>query len=565
LTITGGITNTTTSRQLWFSGAGDIVLSGTPLAATGMSVNQFNSVNKYGTGTLTIQNLNTVAVATNGLTLAEGTTVFSGDSSWRSAVYIDTGATLTLDNTAYNAPLGRLGGGVLGSSFNLTMRGGNLNLVGRPVGAGSDSTESFASVVFNRGLSTVTLSTLDSTYQTVLNFLASTAVQNVAPAQNGWPPPVGASVLFRGTQLGSVPAAGVSSVVFSGGLNFNGQSGSVGSTTKGLLPWALVDATATGNGTSFATADAIVGAGAYLRPLSATEYSTNPTAIGGNNNIQLTAAAGTGLAVTASVNPNSLTFEGNAGLLMADGVKLGLSSGGILVRTGSNSVIAGGVMNQTSSFSPLNIWTVGNLTITADMNGGNGQANAVTSWIKAGPGMLTIAPLASPITGLSAIGGNSLSGLFVLNAGTLKLGTGLTNAIQANNYFVAAGGTLDLNGNSQQVYGFFSDSTVANSGSIVTSTSGTGHLYINSDGSRAWSGAVQGDVKLTRSGGGASTFYSNQTYTGTTLINGGNILLRDEARLVNTPSVDIHAGGGLYFENAASSQNSNDRLNDAAK
>ena len=564
LTITGGITNTTTSRQLWFSGAGDIVLSGTPLAATGMSVNQFNSVNKYGTGTLTIQNLNTVAVATNGLTLAEGTTVFSGNSSWRSAVYIDTGATLTLDNTAYNAPLGRLGGGVLASSFNLTMRGGDLNLVGRPVGAGSDSTESFASVVFNRGLSTVTLTTLDSTYQTVLNFLASNAVQNVAPAQNGWPPPVGSSVLFRGTQLGSVPAAGVSSVVFSGGLNFNGQSGSVGSTTKGLLPWALVDASATGNGTSFATADAIVGAGAYLRPLSATEYSTNPTAIGGNNNIQLTAAAGTGLAVTASVNPNSLTFEGNAGILMADGVKLGLSSGGILVRTGSNSVIAGGVMNQTNSFSPLNIWTVGNLTITADMNGGNGQANSVASWIKAGPGTLTIAPVASPITGLSAIGGNSLSGLFVLNAGTLKLGTGLTNAIQANNYFVAAGGTLDLNGNSQQVYGFFSDSTVANSGSIVTSTSGTGHLYINSDGSRAWSGAVQGDVKLTRSGAGTSTFYSNQTYTGATLINGGNILLRDEARLVNTPTVDINAGGGLYFENAASSQNSNDRLNDAA-
>ena len=165
---------------------------------------------------------------------------------------------------------------------------------------------------------------------------------------------------------------------------------------------------------------------------------------------------------------------------------------------------------------------------------------------------------------MSAIGGNSLSGLFVLNAGTLKLGTGLTNAIQANNYFVAAGGTLDLNGNSQQVYGFFSDSTVANSGSIVTSTGGTGHLYINSDGSRAWSGAVQGDVKLTRSGAGTSTLYSNQTYTGATLINGGNILLRDEACLVNTPSVDIYAGGGLYFENAASSQNSNDRLNDGA-
>ena len=148
-----------------------------------MTVNQFYSVNKYGTGTLTIQNLNTVAVASNGLTLAAGTTVFSGNSSWRSAVYVDTGATLTLDNTAYNAPLGRLGGGVLASSFNLTMRGGNLNLVGRPVGAGSDSTESFANVTFNRGLSTLTLTTLDSTYQAVVNFLGITA-QNVAAGQN---------------------------------------------------------------------------------------------------------------------------------------------------------------------------------------------------------------------------------------------------------------------------------------------------------------------------------------------------------------------------------------------
>ncbi|MDP5019805.1 MAG: hypothetical protein NWP71_03730, partial [Opitutales bacterium] len=154
----------------------------------------------------------------------------------------------------------------------------------------------------------------------------------------------------------------------------------------------------------------------------------------------------------------------------------------------------------------------------------------------------------------------------MLNEGTVRLGAGLTNAIQSNNYAALVGGTLDLNGGSQFFYGVFADQDYNAGNTVVTNTSltSTGHFLINNDNSaRNWAGSVQGDVKFTRSGTQTTNLYAAHTYTGSTVINGGNLLLRDDARLVNTPSVEINYGG-LYFDNAGGTIGLADRLNDAA-
>jgi hypothetical protein len=141
----------------------------------------------------------------------------------------------------------------------------------------------------------------------------------------------------------------------------------------------------------------------------------------------------------------------------------------------------------------------------------------------------------------------------------------MTNAIQSNNYAGLAGGTLDLNGGSQFFGGVFADQDYVANNTIVTNGSlvRTAHfLYNNDNTGRNWSGSIQGDVKFTRSGQNTTNFYAAQTYTGSTVINGGNVLLRDQARLTTTPSIEI-TYGGLFLENNGTIGLA-DRVNDAA-
>jgi hypothetical protein len=165
-----------------------------------------------------------------------------------------------------------------------------------------------------------------------------------------------------------------------------GEGGAIASKNRGILPWALVDLNYSGPFTtnlSFVTPGAI---GNNVRPLDPGEYEIDPTVFGGtaqgvatNSNVLLTALSGGSLAMTANTQRNSLTIEGNAGLALADGVQFNLRSGGILVRPGSTSTISGGVLNQVSSLSGFNIWTVGDLTISSSLAGGNGIGNGAPS------------------------------------------------------------------------------------------------------------------------------------------------------------------------------------------
>ena len=576
LRVTGGITNTTTSRALGINvdDTGTVIIDGVAFAATGMTTNELYSIQKRGAGTLRIRNVNTVATRSDqpGLHLKGGLTILEEAGTWAARVYIDKGSSLWLDDRSYNLdPLtnphptanGRLGTGG-GNVREVGFRGGELIISGSTSGALS-MTENIGKPTFGRGSSIITL---QRNAAQKLSLVFWSAPDNIAPAQNtttASTEPRGASVLFRGSNFGISDSLNTSNVFLVGGATFNGQQGGTNTATKGIFPWALVDQTSTGLGTSFATANTS-GSGAanndrLVRPLNPSEYSTTVSA---NNNVLLVGVGN--LAVTGNVTPNSLTFGGASNLVLSEGVRLNLSSGGILVRTGGTTVISGGVLNQTNDFSPLNIWTVGDavLTIESAINGGNGTSNGRMSMVKAGAGTLVLNPPTTAITGLTTIGTNSLSGQFVLNEGTVRLGAGLTNAIQSNNFAALVGGTLDLNGGSQFFHGVFADQDYNAGNTVVTNTAlTTGHFLINNDNTgRNWAGSVQGDVKFTRSGQNQTSLYAAHTYTGSTVINGGSLLLRDDARLVNTPSIEINYGGLFLGNNGTIGLT--DRVNDAA-
>ncbi|MGB8170580.1 MAG: hypothetical protein WCF18_23960, partial [Chthoniobacteraceae bacterium] len=564
LNITGGINlNAATAHQLVFTGGGDINLSGTPMTATGGVATSYFAVQKFGSGTLTIRNANTAAISdVTGFRVNAGTVRFAGAGTWAGAFtstatnfLLNPGGTLTLDNSTAGGSSNvdnRLGNGRL-----IQFLGGNLNLIGSEA---VNTTETFGAPNFNRGFAAITV-TAQPGFQTDLRFTA--AANSVAGVQNGTTAPTASSVLFRGTNLGSAVGAGNASIAVStGGFTFNGQTGATGSASKGILPWALVDASATGNGTSFATTDAAaatVGT-AILRPLAANEFATANT-ITANNNINLTAAGP--FNVAASVTPNSLTMDASSAVTVGALQTLSLSSGGILVKTGSSSSISGGILAQAAAASPFNFWTLGDLTISSVLNGGNGTSNATVGFVKAGAGTLTLSSPTSSIPGLTGLSVNSLSGLTAINQGTLKLAGG-TNTIQANNFLeIGVGGTLDLNGTSQYVLGLFTDGAVNGAGGTITSSSGAATLVQNADNAaRNFAGAITGNVFWNRAGQNTLTVLSPQTYSGGTLLNGNTTVLRDAGALTTTSSIDLNFAT-LTVDNTGSTDLP-DRLSDSA-
>ncbi|QOV90168.1 autotransporter-associated beta strand repeat-containing protein [Humisphaera borealis] len=529
LNITGGIVNSTaTTRTLFFTGGGNVNISGTALAG---AAGGFFSIQKYGSGTLTIQNANTVALSdATGLRVNAGKLALAGAGTFTGSptigVVVQSTGTLELDNSTTNQA-NRLGGRPI------TIANGTLNLIGS---ASAASSETFGAPTFNRGYSIVNV-TGGAGQTTSLTFTA--AANNPATSQNSGTAPSGASVLFR-----AVPGAGGSAAINStaGGFTFVGQTGGIGTNNKGILPWALFDNTAGGTGLSFATADASVGVLRALNPT--TEMATN--AATANANLNLTAAGPLVVGATAGFNANSITFSGGANLTIGNPGTLQTltsSSGGILVRDGS-STISGGVMAQTSGAVPFNVWTLGNLTISSLLNGGNGTASGNIGFVKAGVGTLTLSTPQSAIAGL-ATGVNSMSGQLVVNAGTLVLNGG-KNTIQANNFLsVMVNGTVDLGGNSQQVRGLFSDGNITGTvatptGGTITSSVGTGNLVINQDNNaRGWAGTISGSVNVTRSGESTLSIHTPQTYTGATLLNGNTTLLRDFGAITSSSAVAV--------------------------
>jgi autotransporter-associated beta strand protein len=563
LNINGGIDDTG-NRQLTFVGAGTINLN------SAVTVASPAQVNKYGSGTLNITTAQTIAFGT--VSTGTGIQINGGTLSLNQAgtlgvatvgiLSVHPGATLELNDNSVTPIGNRLANSVV------RFLGGNMSYIGNTA---ANSTETISGgPAFNRGYAVVTVTAAPAFQANLLWTGASNAAAN---AQNNATGPAAPSVLFRGSNLGTAAGSGIATIQDSGGttgFSFNGATGGTGTNTKGLIPWALIDTAVDGTGVSFATGDsaaAATGTLAILRPLAANEMATD-TAFAASVNERLTGNR----PVTTAVTPNSLTLEANGQVTISQFIALNFSSGGILARAG-NSGIGGGIINQVNTLSPLEFWVPdvgGNLTVSSLFSGGNGTANGAVGTVKAGVGSLTLSTPVSAIPGL-ATSLNTMSGQTVINQGTIVLAGG-KNTLQANNYLeIGLGGTLDLNGNSQQVFGFFTDGVANGGGGTVTSTSGVGNLVVNADNaSRPFAGSIAGGtvasgnyVNFTRSGLNTLTFYSPNTYSGTTLINGGTTVLRDNASFSNTSSIDINYAT-LTVDNSAGTIDLPNRINDAA-
>lgn len=295
---------------------------------------------------------------------------------------------------------------------------------------------------------------------------------------------------------------------------------------------------------------------------NASGYRQLPGVISGSTGVGLS-FSGTGTSVVGNASntfdgPFTVTggevfFNGNAAL--GTGTAIILDGGRITSGTVSTSGAGtAGALTAASIASSKTIFVGGSAGTAIGVQGSAGvlsfdgviadKAGSAGSWAKAGGGRITLGGV-STYTGSTAI-----------NNGTLQLSTGsdrlpTTTVVWLGQAASSNLGTLDLNGNGQQIAGLASVSGNNAGGSTNSVTSsGAATLTINvasgtftySDGSAGNSGAISGAISVVKNGAGTQIFGGGNSYTGSTTVNAG--LLRINGSQTGNGSVTV-AGGEL--------------------
>jgi len=474
-----------------------------------------STLTKLGAGTWTL-------LGANGFTgtavINQGTLVLSGAAGTFASggtLQISPGATLVLDNT--NGHLdNRLGS--RGIHF-----GGNLTIIGD---ASAPTIETISGSNLQSGNTASVLTLIADPTQSITLQVNSGTIRNAGKG----------TALYRGSNLGSTPGAGVVTIKATTAPTFTGQTATTGSYNQGILPWALVDTTTTGLGMGFATYDSTYG----IRLLGASEQLGY---IFGTANVVLSKSKG----VLAPYSINSLNLGSGGGVEIQQLTILTIESGGVLAFAG-NTGITGGLL-QTKSNAELVVHALGDIEIGAVI------ANSSGGLTKTGAGTLTLTAA------------NLFTGATTINQGTLKLAGGDNTLLAGQAMNVNYGGTLDLNGTVQMV-GVLSSlgssgGEVPQDGGVITSSGGTTATLVNNETSGStFAGEIKGDVEFAHSGAGTLNFTAVNDYTGDTLQNGGTIILKDDGAITATAIINI-TYAILRMDNTGLSA-SNDRINDLA-
>lgn len=471
-----------TSYGLTIGGAGN-----TTFTSTAPVYGSSATLSKQDSGTLTLQAFNNFTGATN---INYGEVVLSGSGAMplSTAMTISPGAKLTLDNTDSNVVVDRLA-----DTLAFTMNGGNINFIG------SDSIDVdetvgvlTAGVATQSGNNVITVSP-GSGGSTTMQFASLTRT-------------AGASILFRGTSLGTDPGPGVSTLLFKIPPTLTGSGGLENTTTISIIQGAFGDNSLSGTGTDMVT---------YGR--------------GNSNGLRLLNGAG---------------FSGEYAFTMATNANVKLSTSTVAATSSINSLILDGSANITDAGTSQTITLAsGNIL---NLVTGNTIAGANTTLASGAVEINILNPVSLDISSVvTTTGGLTKSGAGVLNFSTAKTYTGLTSINQGTllagvNNFISSG-NITVNSGTLNIASF-SDTVgaVTLQTGTITGTTGvlTGTSYSFREGTV--SAIIGGAIGLTRvatytAPDSVVTLTRDNTYTGVTTITSGILRLGASGGGTNTP------------------------------
>jgi autotransporter-associated beta strand protein len=233
---------------------------------------------------------------------------------------------------------------------------------------------------------------------------------------------------------------------------------------------------------------------------------------------------------TANTWTGSIKVTGGEVRFSADG-SLGNPANTVTIDGGRFGIVSGGSVDLSDRL--IYLGATAGTSINAP-----GSAGALTY-----NGILADKPSATGIlvkqgAGTLSLGGQSTySGTTAVNNGTVKLTIGnalpTTTAVSLGQSASANLGTLDLNDNNQQIAGLDSalginataaKNTVTSAGA-ATLTLGGSDSYSYGNGSTNNSGIITGAVSLVKTGSGTQILGDTNTYTGTTTVSNGTLLV----------------------------------------
>lgn len=470
--------------------------------------------------------VNTISSTT---TINAGTLTLSGSgSATATTITVNLGGTLTLDNSA-TAVASRIG-----DALALTLNGGYFNYIGNAAGA---STETAGALTLPTGHNTVTV-TPGAGGATTMTFasLSRTA---------------GATVLFRGTSLGSNGGAGVSTLVFTAAPTLTGAGGASGSATVSVIKGAFGDTSLSGTGSDMVTYQG----GTGLRLLNgagfSNEYSGDfQTA---NANVKLTADRAAVATNTNSLILNNFSVTNPGGAVTIPMASASLS-GNILINSTNN--IAGA--NTTLGITTFELPILANANSTISAVIGTATTGLVTL---SGTGNVTFSA-ANPYTGITYINGATLTAGInnIISSGGVTIRHGIYNlngnsdtigALTLTSSEVLTGaGTLTLGGDMVSIAnGNFASKISGNLGLGANRVFNIGDGLMDND--TVISAVISGAFTVTKSTGtGVLVFAGHNSYTGSTTVSAGTLRLGSAGGGTNTP---LGTTGGITTISGAGS------------
>lgn len=527
LELKGGVSG---AFALTLAGAGNISITTTALAASLTNITKINS----GTATLGVNSSSYVGT----LTINAGSFVIAGSGigvGGTGLITINPTGSLIEDDSS-GAASAHLGGRAL------TLAGGTFSYLGN----GGTSAETFGTLTTNRPGDRVSVN--NNGGSTTLTFASLGGTGNIVTLDGAL------SFVSTGAAFGTT-GANSNRILFS----------TAPTLTNSIIQRATV------NGADFATygANGIAAFTAYNAGSTTNINSVTTTTGTADVNAAMTTknlAANKALnAIRLSGATNQVVGATGANFLAGGNTPAVLTlSAGAVIATGGGShqiatpILAPGISTGTTNVQDFfSVDSATTLTITSILTGNAG-------WVKAGAGTLILAPPTSSIDNRTA---NTITGNATLTGGTVILNGGNNTLVANQNMLVGPGATLDLNGNSQFIQILFTDTgAVEGAGGTITSTgvnAANGTLVTNQDNNtRNWAGTITGALSFARGGQGTMVMFSNNDYTGSTLITGGTTTLKDGGRLSGTTAIEI-VYSTLNIDNTGT-KDLTDRINDTA-
>ncbi len=507
------------------------------------------ALTKVGTGTLTMDSVQSFATGTTGTITVNGGAVRYADAgkafvgttgtggSGGGTFTVNNGGTLALDNTGASSVNNRLGLNTVGT---LNIQGGKLTL---NAGTGAAATELVTTFNVTNGGGRVEL-TPDATNPVTLTI---TTLSNA----NG-----NGSLVVGGIDGSVAGTAGKAALVITTPALLTGQGTGVNNTvTMGVRHDILADSSVSGLGTGFLVKD--TGAGGTYRALAPSELGSaiaspltadvDPVTAGN----QAAGLLNVGLSTTQSLGVNStantLTFSGTSGVSSNLGAAFGSygPAGGLLGVTlsgaaasltlnGATATVSTGNFGSTTAGTTIYAHVVG--TGVLNLNGNTGVGNTA-GFLKADDGTLNFNGM-SYYTGATTVNGGTLN----LNSGaanTLTVVPGATTPTIGALNINGTSAVVDLNGQNQAVGALSSVNFFPGMGGTVTSTAAA---TLTSTAAGNFGGVIGGALSFTRAGTGTTLLTNANTYTGATIIRGSTLQLRDSGSALNSSSFNLQYG-----------------------